>query len=56
MPHYISYGLLAFAAATYFAVFGFGPFAAWDCIRRMPKNEKKRKGRSEVDEEESSNR
>ncbi len=36
MDHWIIYGLMAIAAATYCVVFGFGPvFVAWDCIRRM---------------------
>lgn len=36
MHHWITYGLMAIAAATYCVVFGFGPvFLAWECIRRM---------------------
>ena len=36
MDHWIIYGLMAIAAATYCVVFGFGPvFVAWACIRRI---------------------
>ena len=49
--HLFFYGLMAIAAATYFAVFGFGAFVCWDCIRRMPKDEKKDKGWSESEVE-----
>jgi hypothetical protein len=41
MHHWIIYGLMVIAVATYCVVFGFGPvFVACECIRRMRSNER----------------